>query len=253
MKQTARYIIIFVILGLLAPACGKQKFTVGAGEPEREFQNCLRLAKDGDHEDAIQCMEMFKSRYPQTPEGVEAMLRIGDIQFQKKDYLLAAESYLAFLRLYPTHPKADYAHYRAGVSYFKESPKAIDRDQGYLDDAVDELRTVLVRYPGSEYSDLTRATLHLALTRIAKRQFYVGKFYYRTGEYMAAIPRFKEVAKNFPDSEIAPLALYKIVVAGIELNRLDESKAAYEQLATRYSKSPYTKRAEGKLLRAVKS
>lgn len=233
-------------------SCAKQTPSIGKGDPTNEFEECLRLSTKGRFEDAIQCMEMFKARYPQTAEGQEAELKIGDAQFQKKEYLLAAESYLAFLRLYPTHSKADYAHYRAGVSYYKESPKAIDRDQQYLDEAIDELRTVLRRYPHSKYAELSRATLHFALLRLAKRSFYIGQFYYRTGEYLAAVPRFKEVAENYPDSGIADRALYLAINADIELGNLDEARGFFSTLSMKYPSSKYLKRAEKKMLKATK-
>lgn len=244
---------LLVVLPLLfLSGCGKKGVSIGKGDPSEEFRECLRLSSKGNFEDSIQCFEMFKARYPQTAEGQEAEIRIGDAQFQKKEYLLAAESYMAFLRLHPTHPKADYAHYRAGVSYFKESPKAIDRDQGFLDDAIAQLRTVLRRYPTSAYADLSRATLRLAVLRIAKRQFYVGKFYFKSGQYIAAIPRFKEVAANFADSGLGDISLFKVVEAELKLGRVDDAKVAFSDLAMKYPSSKYTKKAENKLLRAVK-
>lgn len=231
--------------------CGKEKISVGKGDATGEFKECMRLSSKGKFEDSIQCFEMFKARYPQTTQGQEAELMIGDVQFSKKEYLLAAESYQAFLRLYPTHPKADYAYYRSGVAYYKESPKAIDRDQAYLDDAIGQLRMVLRRYPSSAYAELSRATLHVALNRVAKRHFYIGRFYFRTGEYLAAIPRFQEVAANFPDSGLADLALYRIIEANLGLGRFNEAKIAFSDLSTKFSRSKYVKPAERKLLAAA--
>ncbi|MFH0799600.1 MAG: outer membrane protein assembly factor BamD [Pseudomonadota bacterium] len=244
---------ILLLLAVLATSsCTKQQISVGKGDPESEFKACMRLSAKGKFEDTIQCMEMFKARYPQTAEGQEAELKIGDAQFGKKDYLVAAESYQAFLRLYPTNPKADYAHYRSGVAYYKESPKAIDRDQQYLTNAIEQLRTVLRRYPGSKYTEQSRATLQVAIRRIARRNFYIGRFYYRTGQYLAAVPRFKEVAENYPESGLADRSLYLMVVADLKLGHRDEAKEAYSALQSRYSGSKYVKSAEKKMIRAAK-
>ncbi|MFA4975018.1 MAG: outer membrane protein assembly factor BamD, partial [bacterium] len=87
--------------------CGKDQVTIGQGDPGDELSKCLKLSSKGKHEDAIQCLEMFKARYPQTRQGQEAELLIGDSYFARKDYLLAAESYAAFVKLYPLHPKVD--------------------------------------------------------------------------------------------------------------------------------------------------
>lgn len=244
-------IAVSVALLLSLAGCGKEKISVGKGDAAREFRECMRLSSKGKFEDSIQCFEMFKARYPQTNQGQEAELMIGDVQFSKKEYLLAAESYRAFMRLYPAHPKNDYAHYRAGVAYYKESPKAIDRDQEYLDDAIEQLRAVLRRYPTSAYAELSRATLHVALKRVARRHFSIGRFYFRTGEYLAAIPRFRDVAENFPDSGLADLALYRIIEANLGLGRFDEARMAFSDLSMKFPQSKYVKPAERKLLAAV--
>lgn len=244
--------IILLTAAIWMAGCAKETPRIGEGKPRKEIQQCITLGEKGKYEDSIQCLEMFKAQYPQTQLAREAELMIGDAYFARKDYLLAAETYQAFLHLYPLHPKADYAHYRIGVAYFRESPKAIDRDQRYLDEAIRHLRIVIRRYPGSKYRDAARATLHVARRRLARRHFYVGRFYYRTGEYIACIPRFMEVADHYPDSGLADKALYLVVKANLGLDRLDAAKQAYSTLATKYPDSKYVKRAERKLLRAVK-
>lgn len=247
-----KYLKLFIFLPALLAGCAKEIVPVGKGDPAGEFRACLNLSAKGKYEDAIQCMEMFKARYPKTPEGIEALLKIGDAQFAKKEYLLAAESYQAFIRLYPTHSKVDYAYYRTGVSYFKESPKAIDRDQEYLANAIDNLKIVVLQYPHSDYFVPSEATLNVALKRIARRHFYIGRFYYKTGEYIACIPRFREVAEIFPDSGLADLSLYYVVEANLKLGQIENAKDAYSELVMRYPRSKYVDRTERHLLRAAK-
>lgn len=241
-----------IALSMLLAGCAKEIVPVGKGDPTGEFKACLDLSAKGKYEDAIQCMEMFKARYPKTPEGIEALIKIGDAQFSKKEYLLAAESYQAFIRLYPTHSRVDYAYYRTGVSYFKESPKAIDRDQEYLTNAIDNLKVVVLQYPRSDYFVPSEATLNVALKRIARRHFYVGKFYYKTGEYIACISRFREVAEVFPNSGLADLSLYYVVEANLKLKRIEDAKNAYSELAMRYPRSKYLDKTERHLLKAAR-
>lgn len=246
------YLLITLMIAAFAAGCAKEGFSIGKGKPEEEMKQCVKLSMKNQYEDAIRCLEVFKSHYPRSQIGQEAELRIGDIYYSKKDYLLAAESYIAFLNLYPISPRGDYAHLRAGLSFLKESPKAIDRDQEYLDDAIKHLRNVLLRYSDSRYRGLASANLAIAQRRVARRHFYVGRFYYRTGEYIACIPRFMEVAEDYPDSGLADKALYMAVKANLGLDQIEGAKAAFGELSTKYPDSKYTKKAEHKLLRAVK-
>jgi outer membrane protein assembly factor BamD len=246
------YIALLLVIALCTAACEKRLPTIGAGDPDKEFSSCLKLSSKGDFEKSVQCLEMFKARYPDTRLGQEAELRIGDAYYAKKDLLLAAESYAAYIRLHPRGNKADYAHYMIGMSYFKESPKAIDRDQEYLEKAIDNFKVVVRTFPDSAYAGSAKDYLHRARLRIAKRNFYVGKFYFKTGEYIASIPRFWEVVDKYPDSGLADKALYKIITANMKLKKFDDAKEAYSTMQTSFPDNRLTKHAERKLLSAAK-
>jgi len=246
------FIPIIILCSLLIAGCGKQTVSIGRDKPETEMEKCSRLMREKDFEEAIQCLEMFKARFANTSLAQEAELKIGDAYYDKKDYLLAAESYNAFIRLHPTNPKVDYAHYRMGAAYLKESPKAIDRDQEYLDNAIDHLSFVVKRYPNSAYFDLAARDLYEALRRVARRHFYIGRFYYRTHEYIACLSRFEEVVQNYPKSGLADRSLYMMTDANLKLGRLDDARMAFSKLSVEYPESKWTKKAEKKMRHATK-
>lgn len=247
-----RIIIIGIALSLGLTACAKKEVVIGNAGPDVEIKKCIKLSQDKDYEDAIQCLEMFKARYPQSREGLEAELMIGDAYFDKKDYLLAKESYTAFIKLHPFSPRLDYAYYRSGLSLFKESPKAIDRDQTYLDEAIQNFKVVIQRYPNSTYRALALKYYKEARLRVAKRNLYVGRFYYRVGQFKAAIPRLMEVATQYKESGLAPKALFLATVSNLKLNQYDDARRAFSMLSVDYPGDRYTKKAEKKMKRAAK-
>jgi outer membrane protein assembly factor BamD len=165
---------------------------------------------------------------------------IGDAYFDKKDYLLAAESYAAFIKLHPFSHRLDYAFYRRGVALFKESPKAIDRDQQYLSEAIENLAVVIRRYPNSAYREPALKYYREARLRLAKRNMYVGHFYFRTGEYKSCIPRLKEVATQYRDTGLAPEALYMLTVANLKLDDKDGARTTFSAMSTEYPEGSWT-------------
>lgn len=243
---------ITILFAFIVSGCAKQTVSIGRDQPEVEIKKCTKLMDEKDFEQAVQCLEMFKAKFANTPLAQEAELRIGDAYYNKKDYLLAAESYSAFIRLYPTHSKVDYAHYRIGASYLKESPKAIDRDQEYLDTAIEHLQFAVKHYPNSPYFDLAAKNLFEALKRVAQRNFYVGKFYFRTGEYIACLPRFEEVAERYPKSGLVDKSLYMMTIANIRLGRIEDAKEAFSKLSVEFPTSRWTKKAQKKMQKATK-
>lgn len=254
MKNTRKMVVGILVFAFLVASfgCGKEGFQIGHENPQMEIQKCLKLSDKKKFEEAVECLEVFKSRFPQSPYSTEAELSIGDTYFDKKEYLMAADSYKAFLTLHPTSPKADYATYRLGLSYFKESPKAIDRDQQYLDDAIKYLGAAVVAFPGSRYSESAKKDLLDAKTRLAKRSFYIGSFYFKTREYKASLQRFSDVVNLFPETDLVPEALYKLVLASGYLRRIDDAKTYYSKLSTSFPGSDWTKKAESELTDFVK-
>lgn len=241
-------LMALLLVGISA-SCAKDETLIGWGNPEDEYKTCLGYSKDKDYEKAIECFEIFRSRFPDTDMGREAQLVIGDVYFRKKEFLSAATSYQSFIQLQAGNPKMDYAYYRLGLSYLKQTPKSIDRDQEYLDEAVRYLDYFVRSYPSSAYYDLGQEALADAHKRLAKRLYYIGHFYFKTGEYIAAIPRFEELANSYSSSGMADEALYRIVVANTKLLRVDAAKTAFSRLATDFPQSRWTKRAEKAMLK----
>jgi len=245
-------LLLLISFGVLGFACSKKQVVIGRDNPDQEIQKCIKLSDKKHFKEAIDCLEMFKTRFPKSQWGMEAELHIGDNYFRKKEYLLAADSYQAFLRLYPMSPKADYAHYKTGLSYLRFSPKALDRDQEYLEPAIMHFEIVQRNYPDSPYAELNNNYHKEARTRIAKRHFYIGRFYFKTGEYISSIPRFLEIANNYRDSGLGDKALYYATIANLRLKKIDGARDTFSKLSLDYSGSRYINELEGRMLRAVK-
>jgi len=238
-------VLLPLILSVYGGCSGKE---IDASLPPASLLvQCQKLGQKNKHEKAINCLETLKGRYPGSPEAIEADLYIADNQFRQKEYLLATETYRNFIKLNPVHPKLDYAYYRTGLSYLKETPKAIDRDQQYLDDAINYFEILLKYYPYSQYTEINKEKWEEARRRVASRIYYVGRFYYRTGEYIAAIPRFEEVYQNYPALGIDEQALYYLALSHIKLSQKTEALGIFNILESRFPAGRYAKRLTGKL------
>lgn len=240
--MSKRFIPYLILLYFVA--CAKEGVKIGRENPEVEIEKCVALSKKKHYEEAVECLEIFKSRFPQTTEGQEASLRIADTYFVQHQYLLAAETYLSFVELHPLHPRSDYALYRAGLSYFKEAPKAIDRDQEYLLKAKETLQRALRVSYQSTYEELIAKTIQVIDERLAERVFYVGRFYFRTGEYLSAIPRFEDLLEKYPKAEVAPRTLYYLVRSHLELDREEEARLALQKMVEDFPENDWTKKAQ---------
>lgn len=242
---------LLIVTALATTSCAHKGPKVTSGGAEDQLQKCLKLSDKKHFEEAIECLGELRTRYPKTSEGQEAEIRIGDNYYRKKDYLLAAESYRSFIKLHPLHERVDYAYFRLGSSYLAQTPKGIDRDQEYLDNAIQNFNIVIQGFPASTYRDLAQRDMAKARLKLAKRDYYVGRFYYRTGEYIAAIPRFIEVARQYPDSGLGPQSLYHAIRAAVAIKEYDTARDAFTLMSSQYAASPLTPRAQEFLIHAA--
>ncbi len=220
---------------LVAAACSSTPKYGQEKDAASAISKCNELMEKEKFEKASKCYEMLRSRFAGSGLTDDAELRIADIAFEKEDYLLAAESYRAFAKLHPAHPKLAYVYYKAGLSYLRESPKQIDRDQQYLDEAIGYFEIGIRYFPGSAYQDVTKEALKEARRRLAARELYVGRFYFKRKEYRSSLLRFAEVADRYQGLGFDEEALYLMAKAYV---RLDERKKAYEVAAVLKSRHP---------------
>ena len=211
-------------MALLALAgCAKRPYLSGVKEAEAGYAECHRYTEKKKFTKANECLELFRSRFRASPLAAEAELEVADNYFRQKDYLVAAEAYQSFAKVHPAHDKIDYVYYRAGLCYLKEAPKAIDRDQHDLGDALHYLE-LAKGFPKSSYSGVIQEKYMEARTRIARRHFYIGRFYYRREEYLAAIPRFEEVVTHYTELGLDERSLYYLGRSYLGLSQKEKWK-----------------------------
>lgn len=223
-------------------ACGSSQRLPPATGADQELNRCLKLASKKKYKESVDCLEVFKSRYPAGNQAAEADLLIGDNYFRQKEYLLAAETYQEFLRAYPSHPKADYAYYKSAQAYLKETPKSIDRDQEHLEAAVQNFE-MLRHLSNSPYQKLAEEEYRAAKLKQARVHFYVGRFYYKYGEYLAAIPRFAAILNEYAGLGLDEQSFYYLIDASAKTNQNEQAQKALDAFERHYPKSRWLKKA----------
>lgn len=246
-----RFFSLICLPLILAAGCAKERYQIGREDPDKEIQKCVKLSQKKLYAESVECLEIFKSRFPNTAHAKEAALRVGDTYFLQKQYLLAADTYLHFIKLNPLHPQTEYAYYRAGLSYFKEAPKSIDRDPQYLHKAKEILQEASKFAYQETYQKLIEETLLAIDERLAERLFYIGRFYHRTGEHLSAVPRLEEMVTRYPKSPLVPKGLYFLTKSYLTLGKTAEAQGVVGRLVTDYPNAPWTKKAQNDYLDAI--
>ncbi|MBI5042622.1 MAG: outer membrane protein assembly factor BamD [Nitrospirae bacterium] len=67
----------------------------------------------------------------------------------------------------------------------------------------------------------------------------MGRFYYKKSSYPAAASRFKQIAKDYPDTKFSQDALYYLSVTYIKLKDIDSARQSLQELLKRYPDTKY--------------
>lgn len=140
--------------------------------------------------------------YPFSPEALVAQLKLADAFYYKHDYENALLSYQQFIKLHPKHKQAPYALYQAGMCYFHQIP-SIDRDQTPTKNALEMFKRLIKEHPKSRYTKRALIKIKICREKLAAHEFYVGRFYYRTGRYKSALLRFRNLIENYYELPIS--------------------------------------------------
>src|SRR5258705_8669923 len=100
---------------------------------------------------AIENYQKLLEEYPFSDYSEEAQLKIGQAQYQNKQYQEAIASFQDFQRMHPTNPNLALTEYYTALSYMDQM-SAKDRDQRAADNAQAHFQILLARYPDSTYA-----------------------------------------------------------------------------------------------------
>jgi outer membrane assembly lipoprotein YfiO len=259
-RPTLRLAVLLAVLASAA-ACASVQRGVPPGTQQPDKFLFERGTEELKEENWLTAREFFRQildSYTQSPFRPEAKLGIGDTYLGEgtpEALERAVAEFREFLGFFPTNPRADYAQYKLGMTYFRQM-RAPQRDQTQTRDAVNEFQRFVERYPGSTLMPEVKARLRDARDRLSQSNYQVGYFYYRQRWYPGAVDRFKELLKEDPEFTNRDAVYFYLAEALFRANQLAEALPYYEKLVEEFQQSEYladaTKRiAELKAAQAV--
>lgn len=233
-----------LVVGLLVEGCaGRQMVRRSADEWYTLGSNHMARKKYAKAESAF---SQLLEQHPQDRRRPETLLSLTEALYLSKRYEESKFQARRFLELYPAHPDAAKAQYFVAMSAFGRL-KTIDRDQSLTWEAVQEFQRLLQAYPRSAFVDEGKQKLALCRERLAASELYVGRFYYRTRAYPAAIGRFAQLLHTYPDATFADEVLFLLGDAYTRNENRQEAASTFDELVKHYPQSRYASMAKARL------
>ena len=222
------------------------------------YQAAQRSMNSGDYEQAAKLFDEVERQHPYSLWARRAQLMSGFNYYLAQKYTEAVSSAQRFLTIHPGSTEAAYAQYLIAMSYYQQIPD-VNRDQTTTQQALDAFGELIRRYPDTRYAADGRLKLDLINDHLAGKEMEVGRFYERSGQWLAASYRFRNVVDQYQTTSNAPEALERLVECYLALGIPQEAQKSAAVLGRNYPESFYYRQAlkllggENKLLRRTAS
>jgi outer membrane protein assembly factor BamD len=250
-RSPARIALIAAVTAVLPLTAGCSMIGGGRGPSEtgyvaRDAESLYSAAKDrldrGDARVAAALFDEVERQHPYSPWARRAQLMSAFSYYIQKDYTKSIETAQRFLSIHPGNKDAPYAYYLIALSYY-EQISDVERDQKITEQALAALNDVQRRYPDSQYAADARLKADLVNDHLAGKEMEIGRFYERTGQWLAAQIRFQNVVEGFQTTSHTPEALYRLTETNLALGVRAEAKKYAAVLGANYPGSEWYERA----------
>ncbi|MDO8427238.1 MAG: outer membrane protein assembly factor BamD [Deltaproteobacteria bacterium] len=235
-----------LFLAFTIAGCAGVKDMQGKRDPKELYDKAMTHYLGQMYNEAESGFKTLMEEHPLSPYSVEAQLMLGDVCYASEKYEDASSYYTNFVALHPTHQKAPYALFQKGMSHFRDV-LTIDRDQTSTRKALFAFEDLAAAYPGSAYHSKAKELIGFLKKRLAEREFYVARFYFKDKNYKGALARFRDILKNYPEAGFNDSALYYIGESYERLGEKNLANDAFSTLISNFPDSPYVKEVRTKL------
>ena len=248
MLKLTRSAVLLIACAAILPAtgCARNRAKADAAYVARDVNTLYAAAKrtmdNGDYETAAKLFDEVERQHPYSVWARRAQVMSAFNYYLAQKYNDAISSAQRFLTIHPGNVEAPYAHYLVAMSYYNQIVD-VTRDQAITQQASDAFGELIRRYPESRYAADARLKLDLINDHLAGKEMEIGRFYQRSGNWLAATYRFRTVIDHYQTTTHTPEALERLVESYLALGVPEEARKAAAVLGANYPGSFWYNRA----------
>ncbi len=251
MQYLRSFLVVACCVVLLA-ACGSGS-RISYDSPQEAFGKGRALYEEGKYDLAITYFQGVFSFGRTHQWAADAQLYLARTYGENGEYLLAANEYERFTKIYRADPRLALVNFEWADTYFQMSPAA-PLDQSDTKRAIQEFQLFIERFPADTLVDNAQEKIVELRTKLAEKQYATGKLYERRELYEAAALSFEAVFDLYPDTPWAQPALLGAMemyiaysdqsIRARQTERLQAAIKNYDRLIQIFEPGEYHKRAE---------
>ncbi len=202
----------------------------------------------GNHEynASIENYQRLIDQFPFSPFAEDAEMKIGLAHYQMQDYAEAIGALDDFQRMHPTSKNLDLVNYYIGMSYYVQMGRE-DQDQSKTEQALKRFQEIEARFPEGDFAALAHQHVEVCREMLARHEMIVGSYYFNRANFKAAESRLAGLMQKYPDTPIAPDALFELAQSLEKEGKKYSAAQAFAALVQRYPDTSYAERSKAEL------
>ncbi|MCK5554533.1 MAG: outer membrane protein assembly factor BamD [Deltaproteobacteria bacterium] len=245
MFTSKKAISALIILSILLGSClGKKgKLREMDTTPAGLYEKGLALYKKRRYGKAREVFNEVKGSFPGVdPYYTWAELKVADCYFFEKEYAEAIANYEEFKKFHPFHEDIPYVIFQIGLAHFKQI-RATDRDQTATRKALSNFEFLMANYPPSVFTEKAREKANICREKLAEKELYIAKFYYKKKKYQGAKARLEAAVKLYPEVDIVDEVLFYLGRSYLKLGERDAARRVFRELVQNHPDSTFSNKA----------
>jgi outer membrane protein assembly factor BamD len=244
--------VLALLTGILATSCSKYQRLLKSTDYEEKYQSAFAYYNQGDHYRAIQLFDQVIPFYRGTERAETIAYHYAYAHYKQKDYVLASFYFKRFVSTFPRSQYVEECTFMSAYCKYLDSPKP-SLDQTNTREAIDELQLFINKYPQSERVSESNKLIDDLRAKLEIKEVEIARLYYKMENYTAAITAFKNVLKNFPDTDYREEVMFTKLKAHYDYasksieerreERYKEALEAYDNFVAQFPDSDYLREA----------
>ena len=204
--------VLFAIVAIMVVLPGLCYAETSDGHEDsvhRLYERAKAMFDKKKYKEAVEAFDKIESLYPFSQAAVNGSLMAAIANYELKNYKEAATIAEGYIGIHPSSESIDYAYYIRIISKYMMIPD-LGLDASEALEVLNYAIEFTKMFPGSEYIADVQEKLEGVKQHIASKEFSIGKYYLKRGEYVAAIKRLSVVVEEYPDSRYYAESIYRL-------------------------------------------
>ena len=249
----SRFKIYLLLAVLMLASCGKQQKLLKSTDNEAKYAAAVNYYETNDYYRALQLFQQLINFYQGTEKAEKMQFYYAYCYYHQKDYVLASYYFKRFVDNYPRSVFAEEAMYMNAYCYFLDSPiSSLDQTNTYT--AIKELQLFINFYPNSDRVEEANKLIDQLRGKLQRKDLDIANLYLKMKLFEAAIYSYKNILKDYPDTEYKEDILFAILksyynyatysISTKQAERYQSALDSYNELVFQFPDTKYLKAAK---------